>query len=329
MLINHYGSRLSMAHLYYYEGRIILDCVTPEECNRIVESMRQGELWFRDNRFGINHTSFGLVDAKVPAVIIMFGTGVPIHFVTNDITKTFTEAEPDAELMRYDLGNNGQAVRGAFPALHTRWTKPFLPQNLSRLEDANPTDPEELEVDSDIVLGFPVSGHGSGTPISQGEEVTFTQDFTGFTKEEGNVNKVLAILTKSEDLFGYTKPEEQKLSMGDLFKRSMDAAKEHTAQLKEVYGEQWPKVHNVIYLAKRYTAMMQVDSRADFDEHRFGQKTSRNHLRWMVQELHDNMEQSLTKKNRWLGFIQGMMIAYGYTTVDREREETRDLFNGD
>lgn len=293
MLVRSYDTVLSQVFLYFLNGNIVLDCARIEECTKVVEAFRDGTLWFRDNHFGINHTGW-MTDFKgTPMVAVLFSQAVPFHFVPDELRKDFIDVDPDDKLLRYNLGADGKVVRGANEAIHNVWFDTFTGKN--GLEDTDPTDPEELEVEADV----------------QKKYVHF----------EVEINP--------EVQFGHTKPEDQKFSMGDLFKRSMDAAQVHTEQLKDVYGDQWPKVHNVIYLAKRYTAMLQVDSRVDFDEHRFGQKTSRNHIRWMIQELHDNMEQSLTKKNRWLGFIQGLMIAYGYTTVDREREETRDMFNGD
>ena len=59
-----------------------------------------------------------------------------------------------------------------------------------------------------------------------------------------------------------------------------------------------------------------------------GQETSNLHLMWMLQELLDNEEQSLTKKHRWMGCVQGIMIAKGYINVPEERELTRDILNG-
>lgn len=54
-----------------------------------------------------------------------------------------------------------------------------------------------------------------------------------------------------------------------------------------------------------------------------------SHLRWMLDEIVSNNTQSITKKHRWLGFIQGVLIAKKLTTVDIERDFTRDLLNGD
>jgi hypothetical protein len=85
----------------------------------------------------------------------------------------------------------------------------------------------------------------------------------------------------------------------------------------------------LLEVTRRYLAMIRVDQGRDWNEDRFGDKTSVGHIKWMLEELESNMEQSITKKHRWLGFIQGLLIAYGFTTVDREREMTRELFRGD
>lgn len=54
-----------------------------------------------------------------------------------------------------------------------------------------------------------------------------------------------------------------------------------------------------------------------------------SHLKWMLDEIVGNDAQSIIKKHRWLGFVQSVLIAKKLTTVDRERDFTRDLFNGD
>lgn len=60
-----------------------------------------------------------------------------------------------------------------------------------------------------------------------------------------------------------------------------------------------------------------------------GNETSDIHLLWMIQEIHTNKSQSYTKKHRWLGCLQGIMIAKGYTTVTEERDFTRSYFDGE
>ncbi|MBB5664715.1 hypothetical protein GGE68_002912 [Rhizobium leguminosarum] len=49
--------------------------------------------------------------------------------------------------------------------------------------------------------------------------------------------------------------------------------------------------------------------------------TSPPHLRWMLRELQTFSDE--TKAHRWLGFIQGILIARGFTTVTVERDFTR------
>ena len=65
-----------------------------------------------------------------------------------------------------------------------------------------------------------------------------------------------------------------------------------------------------------------------FQSVRFGDKTSPQHLLWMLNELENNPDQSLTKKHRWLGYIQAFVIAHGITTVEAERNATRLTLNG-
>lgn len=59
-----------------------------------------------------------------------------------------------------------------------------------------------------------------------------------------------------------------------------------------------------------------------------GEETHDVHLLWMVSEIKENRHQTLTKKHRWLGYIQGVMTSKGYITVTEERELTRDILNG-
>lgn len=59
-----------------------------------------------------------------------------------------------------------------------------------------------------------------------------------------------------------------------------------------------------------------------------GDETNDIHLLWMLDEILINPSQSLTKKHRWLGYIQGIMTIKGYINVLEERELTRNIFNG-
>lgn len=52
------------------------------------------------------------------------------------------------------------------------------------------------------------------------------------------------------------------------------------------------------------------------------------HLLGMLETLENDLLQRQSKKHRWLGYIQGILCAYGLTTVDAERDFTRKIFNG-
>lgn len=57
-------------------------------------------------------------------------------------------------------------------------------------------------------------------------------------------------------------------------------------------------------------------------------ETNDIHLSWMLNQIRYNTTQSETKKHRWLGYVQGVMICKGYLNVSIERELTRNIFNG-
>ena len=46
----------------------------------------------------------------------------------------------------------------------------------------------------------------------------------------------------------------------------------------------------------------------------------------LLRFLEDFIEDALMKLNRWLGYIQGVLISWGVTTVEAERDFTRPLF---
>lgn len=59
-----------------------------------------------------------------------------------------------------------------------------------------------------------------------------------------------------------------------------------------------------------------------------GDETNDIHLLWMLKQIRYNETQSETKKHRWLGFVQGVMISKGYLTVAEERNLTRPILDG-
>lgn len=55
------------------------------------------------------------------------------------------------------------------------------------------------------------------------------------------------------------------------------------------------------------------------------------HLMVMLEQIQftPSTRQSESKKHRWLGFVQAAIIAQGWSTVQIERDFTRDIFNGE
>lgn len=52
------------------------------------------------------------------------------------------------------------------------------------------------------------------------------------------------------------------------------------------------------------------------------------HLAWMVDQIAVNINTwPIDKSARWLGFIQAMMVAQSWITVDEERDRTRPIFH--
>lgn len=54
--------------------------------------------------------------------------------------------------------------------------------------------------------------------------------------------------------------------------------------------------------------------------------TSAHHLRWMCHEIiYNNPGKTITKLHRWIGYIQGVMVTRGMTTVDIERADYKRI----
>lgn len=88
---------------------------------------------------------------------------------------------------------------------------------------------------------------------------------------------------------------------------------------------------NLILVLERLRAKIKLVS--GWDEYnpgikpqaRPGGETSDEHLLWMLDEIQNQEEDQGDKHQRWLGFVQGIMVAKGYTDVSTERELTRGL----
>lgn len=94
-------------------------------------------------------------------------------------------------------------------------------------------------------------------------------------------------------------------------------------------GAQTLKKRNIIFLFVLY--------KGDINEHTeminaLGiAKTDSSHLLWLCDEAMSkydtfyNLDGDNSKVNRWLGFIQAVLIMSGATSVDKERDRTREL----
>jgi hypothetical protein len=59
-------------------------------------------------------------------------------------------------------------------------------------------------------------------------------------------------------------------------------------------------------------------------------QNSLGHLRWMISTmLEEGSTWSDRKVNRWLGFIQGTMWQAGVTGINKLRDESRHLYDGE
>lgn len=75
-------------------------------------------------------------------------------------------------------------------------------------------------------------------------------------------------------------------------------------------------------IIKRYDDMLSAFTRGV--ECRPHPGTEPCHLRWMLREMREFTDPG--KAGRWLGFIQGILIERGITTVQVERDFTRPYF---
>lgn len=80
-------------------------------------------------------------------------------------------------------------------------------------------------------------------------------------------------------------------------------------------------------VAKRYIAMLPEGTKAV--NHADTDPFCDEHLMWMLHQIRKNSTHSSTKMHRWLGFVQGVLCMRGVTSVNVEREATRNIFNGE
>ena len=85
-------------------------------------------------------------------------------------------------------------------------------------------------------------------------------------------------------------------------------------------------------VAKRYYDILTLDFNynpiQDLNNTTDHYHTDYNHLAWFLLQIIKDYNQSITKKSRWLGYAQGILVKSGMIDVNEERNFTRDIFNG-
>ena len=75
-------------------------------------------------------------------------------------------------------------------------------------------------------------------------------------------------------------------------------------------------------ITDRYLSMIDEEHESSYQTQEY---TTFSHLKWMLNEIASG-EMDDGKANRWLGFVQGVLVMRNLTTVDEERNFTRPYF---
>lgn len=83
----------------------------------------------------------------------------------------------------------------------------------------------------------------------------------------------------------------------------------------------------------RYRDMLKSKGATARDCTQDGDPTSLDHLLWMcehcLKNISDASGMSVDKFSRWMGYIQGVLVCKGLTTVEAERNTTRPWLRND
>ena len=82
-----------------------------------------------------------------------------------------------------------------------------------------------------------------------------------------------------------------------------------------------------VTVAKKYIKLLEEEHNVTYEKDE-DNPTSLPHLLWMLYEITLDRYMTHTKKNRWLGYVQGCLVIDSVISVDVERKETRHIFNG-
>jgi hypothetical protein len=117
-------------------------------------------------------------------------------------------------------------------------------------------------------------------------------------------------------------PEARAISIAEAMRMSPGLVEGIAGSAREEARDRL--MDGVRTILDRYDSILLPDAPARFCEPDPG--TSPAHLRWMIEQIRPGT-MPIDKLHRWLGFVQGTMIAAGYLTVASERDATRPLLN--
>jgi len=82
-----------------------------------------------------------------------------------------------------------------------------------------------------------------------------------------------------------------------------------------------------VTVAQKYIKLLEEEHYVTYEKDE-DNPTSLPHLLWMLYEITLDRYMTHTKKNRWLGYVQGCLVKDGLISVEDERNKTRKIFNG-
>lgn len=126
--------------------------------------------------------------------------------------------------------------------------------------------------------------------------------------------------------------KETSFILGHLLSWTIDSVdfEMYSAKVNQYYklflqiAETNKPIHGTFYpeLRQRYFDLLNVkpveNAETPFED---------SHLAWMLSELSKDA-MSETKKHRWLGYVQGVLVMKARIVVNEERDATRDVFKG-
>ena len=142
-------------------------------------------------------------------------------------------------------------------------------------------------------------------------------------KDKSLENNILSILGKLEELNDSVAPTNLRHHVSDVVCELRKDIKNFNQDLNEYDANIF---NPEIVVANKYIDLFNTQGVSILRNE--NDPTSHGHLRWMLQEIVDNVYLSKTKKNRWLGYVQGCMVKDGLIDVEKERDNTRNIFNG-